>query len=467
MTKHRKEATGVINRAFSRVAKGPLRSVGSSLGARMLTFPITAIAGLGTSYILISSYGPEVYGTVALLSTLFLLIPFADLGMGAPIMNGVSSASLDEREKHQLVRRVFLTLSTTSVLLVIATIIAGSFISWDSILGNETLDPRAFNISFSLAICAFLLSIPFGVGQRILVGLNLNHWAIFIACSSSLVALAATFLVTQTGFSPAYAAISPSIGILISSILGLVYGLRRLRMPIGLIFTSGPLRVFELLRSSAPMLVIMLAVPLAFQSHRVILSHVSSASQLAEYSLGMQIYLPIWSLISTASISLWPLFSGQRSSGGNSQRLFKISLAVFAASGVLVGGLLIAIAPVFAGVVSSGQIKLNWGFLGALALLLTAQCIQQVPGTFLTSVRGLRFQSVCVVIMCAAAIGSAVAVSARLGAAGPILATALAVLIFQVSPGLWLSVRTIRRVDPWQGPLRSAHEPVGERALNG
>lgn len=427
---------------IGRGLSGPFRSVGSSFVARIATFPITALSGLATSYLLISNYGPDVYGIVALLATFFLLIPFADLGMGAPIMNGVSSGALSSSEKHDLVRRVFWLLTASSASLISMFLLLGLLVSWSSLLGNTLLDVHTLNHAFTATVVIFLIAIPLGIGQRILVGLGLNHISVMFAACSSIASLVVTLGVLQVDAPPAYAAIAPSMGILVSSTLAFVYSLRKLRMKLRDFKTITGLRVRSLFSDGAPMLVVMLAVPIAFQSHRIIISHYSTPSELAVYGLGMQLYIPLWSLVSTSAIAMWPIFARRRSTGSDSRKLFSISLGAFFGAGVIAAVIIFLVSPLFAHVVSSGQISLNGPFLAALGLLMLIQCIQQVPGSFLTSVSGLRFQSICVTIMAIFSVTIAIILTIRIGATGPVIATAFAVLCFQVFPGIWKSMKT-------------------------
>ena len=71
-------------------------------------------------------------------------------------------------------------------------------------------------------------------------------------------------------------------------------------------------RVFD---TAWPMLIQMIALPLAMQSNRLILSHVSSVDELATYSLASQMFNPIFSVSIAASMALWPVFARARSRG--------------------------------------------------------------------------------------------------------------------------------------------------------
>ncbi|WP_219924841.1 hypothetical protein, partial [Halomonas sp. ND22Bw] len=85
-------------------------------------------------------------------------------------------------------------------------------------------------------------------------------------------------------------------------------------------------------------------------------------------------------------------------------KLYRKALALFTLGGVLISCAIILIGPVFAAVVSDASIELSTSILIALGFLLIVQCVQQVPGMFLTSEVGLAFQARSVVVMCVVAI---------------------------------------------------------------
>lgn len=59
------------------------------------------------------------------------------------------------------------------------------------------------------------------------------------------------------------------------------------------------------------MLVQAIALPISMQSDRLVLSHVSTPSELARYNLGAQLFLPVWQVITASGTALWPVFAGK------------------------------------------------------------------------------------------------------------------------------------------------------------
>jgi O-antigen/teichoic acid export membrane protein len=69
-----------------------------------------------------------------------------------------------------------------------------------------------------------------------------------------------------------------------------------------------------------PMTVIMIALPVGIQTDRIILSHVTTSAELAQYNLASQMYTPIFALVSAAGFTLWPRFAASRAKNKRSRR---------------------------------------------------------------------------------------------------------------------------------------------------
>jgi O-antigen/teichoic acid export membrane protein len=287
----------------------------------------------------------------------------------------------------------------------------------------------------SIVIAIFGLSIPLGLGQRVLVGLGKNHIGVVMAIVTSLTALLLTWSVSTTPAHPLFLALCPPAASFVGA--ATTYGLawRMLGPGQGLPNAYRSAKITGLFRQAAPMVVIMIGVPLAFQTHRILLSLRSSAFELSEYSLAMQFYLPLWSFISVAATSLWPVFSRGRSSGESQSRKVFQSAIILCSLGTVFALLLTYFGSWMGNIVSQGKIELGSSVLIASAVLLLIQSLQQVPGMFLTDTAGLWFQAICIVVLSIWTLGVGWLTASSLGAAGPLLATASGVLLFQIVPG--------------------------------
>src|ERR1022692_2441014 len=91
-----------------------------SLSAKGATFPLTALASLGSSFLIIRATDAGLYARILLLGTLFQLIPFADLGVGAAVTNR-AGASVTRVDRHKLMSTL---IAAIRVLLAVACAIA-------------------------------------------------------------------------------------------------------------------------------------------------------------------------------------------------------------------------------------------------------------------------------------------------------------------------------------------------------
>lgn len=414
-----------------------LRKVGAAVVSRLITFPLTASATLLTTYLLISKYGPIEYGLIALVSSLFLLLPFADLGLGAPVVNVFADQNVTLAAKFSVADRVTKILAMLSLLLMVLLIVMYVLrFPWHRLLGVSVFNPDLFNLSTTLAVGIFACAIPFSVGQRMLTGQGRAHIGIAMLAVAAPVSLAFTWLIIASSAAPILAAIGPPLGIFVSSVFAYFVAVRQSpgsRLA-GVLRTPAAPRT--LLKSGLPMLVIMISIPVAFQSHRIIISHLAAPVALAAYSVCVQLYNPVWSFISAGSSALWPIFGNLRSRRENPSRVFGLSVLAFATLGGVVAAAFVVLGGWAARLISGATVDPSYLLLVGFATMLAVQALQQVPGSFLTDDRGLRFQAHCAVLMALVSIVAGVTLTPALGAVGPPLATAFAVLFMQFLPGM-------------------------------
>ncbi|WP_081318182.1 oligosaccharide flippase family protein [Microbacterium testaceum] len=427
---------------MNRVASGGYGGVFRALGARGLTFPIGAVATLATTSLTIAAIGGENYGTLSVISTLSTLLVFADLGFGAGIINQIAVG--DVRKSRAITSTAFRVLWAPALLICILGTLGTSLFSWANLLGLSGLDAHLLDWATAGCLFAFALSIPFGIGQRILVGLGKNDLAVLLGVSSSLFAVGYTACLVWWSAPPILFAMALPLGGLLANVLSFSVGARFLGLSIRDMRASRASGAMSNLFSQGlPMLVIMIALPIMFSTHRIILAKQGSATEVAMYSLAMQFYTPIWSFISIAGTALWPIFAGRRARGESSS-LMAPSL-IFGGLGAFAGlGVVLLGRPVGA-LVSHQQILLTGAVVAAVAALLLVQAVQQVPGMFLTDRHGLWFQALCVGLAAPASLALSWMLTPHFGAPTPLLVTAACVLLFQYIPGLFKARSNGRR----------------------
>ena len=425
-------------------------SVGKSAGTRLLILPISAVIGIISTRLIIDNFGMAAYAQFGLLVGIISLLPFADLGLSAVIMNTVGT-SKDPRRDDEL-RRVLLTsirlLLASAAVLLVASLVLTTTGLWPALLGDGLL-PAVGPLAAAACLALIALGLPLGIGQRILTGLGRNHVAIAVMGLQSPVVLICVVALVWTGARAGpWLALAPYLAMLGLSGVATAFAARRISPTVGLALRDVPrlrsVRGGKVSHVAWPMLVQMIALPLAMQTDRVILSHVSATADLASYNLAAQMFTPVWAVASAAGLALWPIFARQRTQ--QSARPGDISSPRRMALGfILVATLAAAIiglaAPLLASVASGGAIRLPLSLIVWFGVLIVAQCAKVPLGMSMTDARGLSFQAVWIMVMLPVNLGLSWILALQIGATGPVIGSAIGVLLCQVLPNWWYVAR--------------------------
>lgn len=437
--------THVATRPRSRM----VTAVGSTAAAKVVVMGISGLLGIVTSRIIIENFGVAAYAQYGLLTALPALLPFADLGMGAVLINAVA-ASDDPRRDETLRRTIATTIRilTVSGLVVVAVSILISVLGlWPTLLGAGLL-PGGGSVAALVCGVIFGAALPLAIGPRLLIGLGRN--ALQVA-TQAVVAPIILVLVGGTALLalPAESAIAvySFIASAACSILCLVLASRALRPQLGRALTEAlhPKRYPGVrTRSIAwPMLVQMIALPIAMQTDRLLLSHLTHGDELAQYNLASQLFNILLATIAASGIALWPIFARARADRTVTSPLRPTLW--FTVLGLAAALLLAVVSPLLVSFVSGGRITLDAWLIGGYVVFITLQAAKYPIGMYMTDARGLAFQVWPILISVPLNLGLSWWLVGILGAGGPVVGTAVAVLLCQVIPNFWWVRRDLAR----------------------
>ncbi|MFC7493228.1 MULTISPECIES: lipopolysaccharide biosynthesis protein [unclassified Nocardioides] len=403
-----------------------------------------AATGLLTAAAQVRYAGAQTYGLISVISTLSLLLPFADLGLGAAVTTAVADRRSEPAAMWATLRaaRTRLTLVACSGVLVCAAVSLSG--QWERLLGAQltTLGQMAAG----LAVAAFFISVPFGLAQRILVGLDQSHVAALIPAGASLVNLVLTLAVIAVGAPPILMSIAMPLGVCLAFAVMLLVALRALKRqhvprPVG---DHPP----KLLAGSGAMLLISIGLPLGLQSGRLLLSHTSDLGAVANFAIGSQFYGMAWGVMSAAGMALWPAFVRLRADADNSLRQWQQATIAFSSIGVVGAAALGLLSPTVARLMTGGRVDVSIALGSSFGLLLLAQAMHLPSGMMLTKPRELWWQAGCVIAMaCVAVVGAAMTASTWGAVAVPLWA-GIAVVSCQVIPDQLMTRRLLNRRQP-------------------
>ena len=407
-----------------RLDLGSLRTVRGALGARVATLPISLVCGLLSVRIVIGDLGSADYGLVSLLMGLQLLLPFLDLGTGAAVLNAASSqhAKQGKNELSPVLRqavRVTVLTSSLAFAAVGAVAVAGW---WPRLLGFPCDQRVTWGMLLIFGLNVFAR--PLVMASTALIGLGRATLIVLLQGLVPAVGLLAVLLAHVANAPLEVYAVSLIVGQIAMGVAAALVLWRSTRHEPRIVNTGSLVARPSLRRTAGPMLAILVMAPLGSNLDRLVLSHQSSATQLALYALAVQLFQPVLSVVGVLQQPIWADFAARRASPLAMSHLHLRSLtALMALGGLGVGGLMMVLVPPVSGIISGQQIFVPWRLAMLLALSM-ALAVALVPASsYLTTDDGLRRQ---VWIVAAALLGNlslTLLLTPRLGAAGPVVGT--------------------------------------------
>ncbi|SEL12219.1 lipopolysaccharide biosynthesis protein [Rhodococcus maanshanensis] len=418
---------------------------------RIVGTPAVAVLGLVNTAIIVRETGEAVFGLVSLVATVTLLFPFADLGIGAVVLSASAQLSGPARDEAAIdvIRRAYRVLFSVAAALVVVALAVMVVDGWGFLIGMSSGPEDRWAIT--VAAVVFALTIPGGLGVRILIGIDRNQLATLVLMSSAAFSLFLTLLLYSFDVSGIWYAIPPLGGVLTGHVLGTVLALRLSGLgwsafaPVGQ--RSGGTRLLE---GNWWLFVVGVGLPVGLQTGRILLSHRSTAAEVSEYALMAQMYGAGWSILSTAGLAYWPVFVKRRGATGETVRMWWRLTGAFAALAAVAALALATLGPWVASVLSGGRIEVSASLALAFGALLVVQAVYLPTSVLLTRPTEARWQACWIAVMAAISLGSGIAVAEPYGAIGVVWASVLGVAAAQAAPSLLWVPTLVRRRPPVQ-----------------
>ncbi|WP_281533924.1 lipopolysaccharide biosynthesis protein [Cryobacterium breve] len=308
--------------------------------------------------------------------------------------------------------------------------------SWSDVLNLGNSGLANVDAVTGLVVIAFAVTIPLGVGQRVLLALLLNPVAIVVTALGPILSLAGTALIVWRGLPPELMVFPPVVGGLISAAVSVSIAMKRIGFRWITVFQYRQYHLPGLLSQGMWYLMISIVSAFAFQWGRVVLASRATLGDVATYSLAMQFYAPLWSFFIAAGTSLWPIFARSRSRNESSSKLLARMVSYFVGAAVLCLVGLVALGPWLASWISHSIVEAGALIFLGCGVLIIVQAVQLVLGVSLTSPRDLRFQALWGLPMAAVVVGATWVFAPIWGAITPFVSAAAGVLVFQVIPNI-------------------------------
>lgn len=427
---------------------GLWRSVTSAAGTRIVVMGITGVLGIFSSRMILGNFGVEAYAQYGILNGIRMLLPFADLGMAAVVLNAVSESKDPKNDE-----RLLTTLTTTFRLLIFSGLII-AIVSvalmllglWPAILGSGLM--AGGELIATLCLVVFGLSLPLSLGSRILIGSGKNTLQIVILGLVSPMFVASLAVLVAIGESKGNEI--ALLSYLATSVTGLICLIVAARL-ISPTLTMSSRRILQfrrypsikILDTAGPALAISMATPIAMQTDRLFLSHMAEPVDVATYNFASQIFSLILQTVVAAGLALWPFFAKARTRGRIASP-FPIS-AAFMGTALVMGAGIVIVMPLFERWVAMNLLEVGPLLMAGFVAFVAASAAYYPLNMYMTTPAGLKFQVLPVFAMVITNVALTWYLVQRLGAAGPVIASAIALFVCQVLPALVWVRRDLKR----------------------
>ncbi|WP_026075165.1 lipopolysaccharide biosynthesis protein [Cellulomonas massiliensis] len=427
--------------------RGPWAAVGGTALVKVLVLGLSGVLGIVTSRLILSHFGEAAYAQYGLISALPNLLPFADLGIGAAVVNAIAESADPRRDvvvRRTMTSALRILLCSGGVIAVVSVVLGVTGV-WPAILGDDLLPGTGAVAMWSMVL--FGLALPFTIGQRTLIGLGRNPAQIATQALVAPFIMLAVVVTLAAGWSGTVLPLWSYVAAALVSVLCFLIARRLLGPQLGASVRDVPRRRavpgVRVMHVAGPMLVQMIALPIAMQTDRLLLSHLATTTELARYNLASQFFGIVLQTISAAGVALWPIFAKHRSTG--TIRSPFAAMWAFTGAALLVAGVLCAVLPWLTAFVSDGRITLPWQLVVAFVAFVAVQAAKYPLGMYMTDAAGLRFQVPPILVLVPANLALSWALIGPLGAAGPVVGSTVTVLLCQVLPNVWYVRRDLRR----------------------
>lgn len=395
---------------------------------RGVTFPIGAVLSALTSWIIIGKLGLGVFSNYSIALGFVAFLTFLDVGGGARCV-AVSGEHYQTKDLGTFENSLAKILRAQ--LVVIAWLVPPALVLASVAPSVEV--PFAF-----LIFGVYLLSQPFAILSKILVGYRKTHIWFAIQLFGSVISLGLVYALSQWNY-PEVVLLVPLVVAILPNVAASIFAVRAsgaswLRILRGSVANQDKGSAISTLKAQKHLAAISLFMAGAYASDRVLISFLGDTSQIASFSLTSQVFAPGFAILSAAGIGVWGYFASLSTTSVNS---YKLSHSViFSALGAIVSILLLLLLPFYVGTVSQELIAIDWNLAFLFSLYLVVQSAQYPLGYFMMHNGGDSKQSQYLLLAFAIKVPLAVSLWQHFELAGLILSNLVLVSLIQLLPGL-------------------------------
>lgn len=423
---------GRARERYRRVALTTLAS-GAAKAISILTMLITVPLTLG--YL-----GAERYGLWMTITSVVLMLGFADLGLGSGLMNAISEAhGQDDRQAAQnYVSSAFFLLSLMAFFLLAVFTLAYPFIPWAGVFNVKSSQAaREAGPAMAILVGCFALNMPLGVAQRVQMGYQEGYVNSLWQCLGSIIGLIGILLVVffKAGLTWLVLAVGGS-QVIAAGLNGLALfrSKRPWLFPRFRIFTAAAAR--RILHLGLLFFVLQLAGVFMIQADNLIIAQMLGLTVVSQYAVVWQLFLLAPSLLAMVLMPLWPAYGEAIARGDISwvKKTWRRSISLGLAINVPAVILLVVFGKQIAHLWVGPQINPSTALLVGLGLYIFLASFGGPCAMLLNGANVIKFQVVCALVVAAAKVGISIGLVKLIGLPGVIFGSVIASILFIYIP---------------------------------
>ena len=405
---------------------------------RLLLIPLSGIVTVSTAHLITNRFGVEEFANLSIILALSALLSFAELGLGAVILNSIQNDDSKNHDYSNTFFKSFFLISAFSLSLVALIIILTKFDLIRNLLNLKSSGISSNAVALSLVF--LVAGVPFRLGYYLLIANHKSPTVLLLQMLPSIVTLVLVVLLSSHRGSFSTLVIFCNIGNTIASCLSFFWA-RRFIPKFASYRQSKSQKLFQ---TSFPFFLVTLFSIVPLRGAPIILSWTASSLQVAQFAVMLTFLIPALSVIQYAAPQLWVEFRRIRHDGLSTSILLKNSLLICFGLGVVGALALILLAPrVLQGFITPALVGSNYLYY-AFGLFFVVLAVNYPLGMYFSDQSGLRLQALLTGLTAFTFIPAGIIFSQRFGSVGMVITLLVNLLIMQVIPGLLVAKKKPR-----------------------
>jgi O-antigen/teichoic acid export membrane protein len=415
---------------------------------------LSVVTGLISLPLTLGYLGVERYGMWAVISSLTVLLSFADLGIGNGLVNAVSNAQ-GRRDLVAIRRYVasgYAVLTSVALLILSAFCLAYPWFEWADLFKAQSPEARAESgPALAAFVVCFALAIPAAIVQRVQIGLQRGFVASLWQCLSSLLTLPALLAAIHLQASLPWLVLTlAGVPVLVSVMNALIF-FRRYRPDLApsIKYVSGT-AASAVLRTGSLFFVLQVVVAVGFASNSIVIAQLLGASAVADYAVAEKLFALISVLFTVALAPLWPAYGEAIARGDHVwvRRTLGRSLSATLVLSSITSAALVFAGPWLIGMWLGNQISVPFSLMVAFGVWKVIEATGGALATFLNGAHVVKLQVLTAIATAIVALSLKVLWVPICGASGAVWGSVVAFLLCTAIPLCVAVPRLLRRLCP-------------------